>query len=1119
MTEIDRDNPAEQKPRILIVDDVSENLHTLMNILREDYALMAATSGEKALERTSRSPLPNLVLLDIKMPGLDGYEVLRRLKSNPVTADIPVIFLSALTEATDEAAGLKLGAADYITKPVNPDLLKLRVLTQLELQRYRRKPAIDQLRLQERPAILIVDDIPENIHELAEALKDEYRIMVANNGPKALELVHGATPPDLVLLDVLMPNMDGYDVCRRIKATPDGNRIPVIFVTVADATADKVRGFSIGAADYITKPFDIDEVRARIHTHLELNRLQRYFEQVVAQRTAALHEINRELEESREKYRILAQYSPNWEFWKDPDGRYIYVAPACTEITGYAPEAFMADKTLMSQIIHPEDQADWQEHRELTLRTQSHTLTRFRIVDRSGNQRWIEHLCRPVIDASGKFLGTRGSNRDITERVLAEQQLNLSAIVFENSAEGVIIVDAELRILSVNRAFIELTGYSEQEVVGCNLSQLRTGEKDKEFYRSIPATIGANGYWQGEIWQCRKDGTVFPTLTSISKACDHYGKITHYIAIFSDLSHLKSAEQQLHYLSHYDPLTTLPNRTLFHKLLEQALLKAEQYRTKLAVLSIKLYNFKVVNDSLGQRLGDQLLIEAAGRLKALLRNIDTLSRFGGHEFNILLDQIDSAQGTDLIVQRMIEALSRPFILRDQPIYIGANIGIALYPCDGRDMETLQRNADTALSQAKVQGRDAFRFFSPEMSLLAQQRLTLESDLRCALEQDELCVFYQPQVDLANGQLTGLEALVRWQHPSQGMIAPAVFIPLAEESGLIVELGERVLFDVCRQIKRWTEAALPVPRVAVNVSAIQLARGSLLDSIHRVLKETGIQPQQLELEITESIVMSDLDRVGKLLKEIRALGIRLSIDDFGTGYSSLSYLQQLNVDKLKIDISFIREMTSDSGKAAIVQAIIALGHSLELNVLAEGVEDAAQAKYLHSLGCDAMQGYLVSRPQSAEDMTQFLATYRALPTSMGRGSSRTLLVVDDEDKVLSAVKRALRNEKYHILTARNGEEALAQLTEHEVGVILTDNRMKGIELLGKARLIQPKGVHLVLSGYTAFSGPDEDFEPGENYRYLTRPWDESMLSEMLREAFRRYEKASGHEKSPCPKFVR
>ncbi len=959
------------KPRILIVDDVNENLHALMSILRDNYAIIAATNGEKALELAVRIPSPDLVLLDIKMPDMDGYEVLRRLKSNPATADIPVIFVTALSESTDEAKGLKLGAVDYISKPVNPDLLKLRILTQLELRRYRRKPMVSlsgQITMQDaRPTLLVVDDIPANVHELIEVLKDEYRVIVANNGPKALELVQGMAPPDLVLLDIVMPDMDGYEVCRRIKATALGNRIPVIFVSIVDSTVDKVRGFSIGAADYITKPFDIYEVRARIQAHLELSRLQRFFEQLVEQRTAAL-------EESREKYRILAEYSPNWEYWLGADGDYLYVSPACADISGYAPEDFMNNKDLMEDIIHADDLSLWLNHREAVNFSTQHVAAplNFRIIDRNGEEHWIEHICKPVIDAQGHFLGSRGTHRDITDRKKAQQQLMLAATVFENASEGILITDANNTILSINKAFVNLMGYSPEEVIGQSPRLFQSGRYSRHFYQEMWIAINNNGSWQGEIWNHSKDGTPHPCLLNISVVYGQSVDITHHVAVYTDLSHIKNTEQQLDYLVHHDPLTALPNRVLFQQLLEHALQKAKRSHTQFALLSLDLDHFKTVNDSLGQALGDELLIEATERLKGLLRGIDAVSRTSGDEFNVLLDQIDHPQSADLLAQRMIENLARPFVLNGQNVYIGVSIGIAFYPLDGLDVVTLQRNADTALNQAKTQGRGKLCFFSPEMTVLAQQRLHLEAELRRALVQDELVLYYQPQISLQTGHPDGLEALVRWQHPDRGMIPPGEFIPMAEESGLIVLLGEWVLRKACRQISEWSKQGLSLPLIAVNVSAVQLSRGDFFDTVQTILRETAVLPEFLELEITESSVMSDLTDAAKTLAKLQALGVRLSIDDFGTGYSSLSYLQELAVDKLKIDISFVRGMTSDEGKAAIVQAVIALGHGLGLEVIAEGVETQEQLEALRLLQCDMIQGYLVSKPLPPEQVVEFIS---------------------------------------------------------------------------------------------------------------------------------------------------
>ena len=837
------------RPRILIVDDVNENLHVLMNILRDGYAIIAANTGEKALELARRIPRPDLILLDIKMPGLDGYSVLAQLKADPDTADIPVIFVTALADAADEARGLAMGVADYISKPVNPDLLHLRVRIQLELQRHgRRPPRVDTSHSTERPAsLLMVDDVPENIHELLDALKDEYRIMVANSGPKALELALGATPPDLVLLDIVMPGMDGYEVCRQIKASAAGHGIPVIFVTVVDSAEQKVKGFGLGAADFITKPFDIDEVRARVRTHLELARLRQSLEQLVAQRTALLNQ-------SEEKYRILADYSPNWEYWIAPDASYLYVSPACEHESGYAPQDFFSDPDLMDKIIHPDDLAAWHQHGPAADGAGSKLLI-FRIRAKDGSERWIEHVSNTVRDKSGRSLGQRGSHRNISKRHEAEQRLDFY----------------------INR----------------------------------------------------------------------------------------------------DPLTGLPNRVLFREFLDRTLQRAQRDKSQFALLIVNLDNFRAINESLGHSQGDQLLIEASRRLCALLPNLDAIARISADEFNIILNQNAQAGSIDLVAQRMIDAMGSLFTLKDSSVYVGASIGIAMYPDDGNDAEALQSNAAAALYQAKLRGRGMLRFYSAEMMGRSKERLTLETALRQSVERGELRLFYQPQVDLGSGEIVGVEALVRWQHPERGLIPPGVFIPLAEESGYVVTLGEWVLRTACQQMKQWVSLGLPLRQVAVNVSAVQLSRGALVATVQDALRETGIAPGMLELEITESSVMLDREQSLKTVASLKAIGVLLSIDDFGTGYSSLAYLQQLAVDKLKIDIAFVRDMTTNVNNAAIVKAIIALGHSLGLEIIGEGVESLEQARQLHALRCNCMQGYLVSRPIPADAMTQFLLDFQPL----------------------------------------------------------------------------------------------------------------------------------------------
>ncbi len=543
MAETDLAEPGKDKPRILIVDDVSENLHALMSILREDYAILAATSGEKALALALRLPPPDLVLLDIKMPGMDGYEVLRRLKSNAATADIPVIFVTGLAETSDEAAGLKLGAADYITKPVNPDLLKLRVLTQLELRRYRKKPATDLMKREERSTLLIVDDIADNIHELAEALKDEYRIMVANSGPRALELVHSATPPDMVLLDVVMPGMDGYDVCRRIKATPDGNRIPVIFVSVVNTTVDKVRGFSIGAADYITKPFDIDEVRARVHTHLELSRMQHYFEQEVAQRTARL-------QADEEIFSRFMEFSPIYVFFKDKNIRSLRLSRNYEKMLG-KPMAELLGKNMdelfpseLAKSMVSDDMKVLKEGREIT-------------VEEELNGRLYSTIKFPII-INGEPRYLAGYTIDITERKRMEKELQENEARYRRITEGLTDYQYTVRIengrsvdTTQSPACVTVTGYTPEEfAANPHLWIHMVVPEDRELVtKHVQRILAGEDVPPLEHRIIRKNGEIRWISDTTILFREASGKLLSYDGVIKDITERKLAEAAIRQLN------------------------------------------------------------------------------------------------------------------------------------------------------------------------------------------------------------------------------------------------------------------------------------------------------------------------------------------------------------------------------------------------------------------------------------------------------------------------------------------------------------------------------------------------------------------------------------------
>jgi diguanylate cyclase (GGDEF)-like protein/PAS domain S-box-containing protein len=551
-----------------------------------------------------------------------------------------------------------------------------------------------------------------------------------------------------------------------------------------------------------------------------------------------------------------------------------------------------------------------------------------------------------------------------------EANVKLAAEVFEQGKEGIMITDISGRIMRVNRAFSEISGYSEAEALGQGASLLSSGRQGKEFYREMWEAIDATGHWQGEIWNRRKDGHVYPEWLAISRVLGTDGKPSHYVGIFSDITRHKEAEARIQRLAHFDALTGLPNRALLHDRARHALSMAQRSREQLAVLFLDLDHFKNINDTLGHRIGDELLVEVGNRMVAATRKEDTVSRQGGDEFVVILPGTD-ADGAAYVARKLIEMIAHSVKVEQYELVVTPSIGIAVYPSDGEDFETLSRSADTAMYRAKQDGRNTFRFFTPEMQEHSARSLRLEGGLRHALARGELQLFYQPQLSLVDGRVVGAEALLRWRNPDLGEVMPAEFISVAEDSGLILPIGEWVLRTAIQQMKAWMDAGLAPMIMAINLSAAQFRHAHLPELVTRALADEGLAPEFLELELTESVAMDDPLAAIAVMDELRACGVRMSIDDFGTGYSSLSYLKRFQVYKLKIDQSFVSDLSADPESKAIVRAVISLADSLGMRTIAEGVETEEQLNFLREQGCHEVQGYYYSRPLLPEDFTQFV----------------------------------------------------------------------------------------------------------------------------------------------------
>ena len=567
------------------------------------------------------------------------------------------------------------------------------------------------------------------------------------------------------------------------------------------------------------------------------------------------------------------------------------------------------------------------------------------------------------------WIGRRFARAHALQQPLKEnrERLRQAAAVFDCTREGVLVTDTQGLIVHVNRAFMEITGYQCEDVMGQRPSLFKSGRHSAHFYQQMFQALESTGEWSGEIWNRRKSGEVYPQWQTIRVIHDDQGQVSHYVAVFSDISAMKNSEHELAHLAHHDPLTDLPNRLLFTDRAEQALASAQVHKRGCALLLMDLDHFKIINDSLGHNVGDQLLKLVAERLSGLFGPGVTLARLGGDEFAVLAESCPQVVQAAALAQRMLNAMKDPFIFDGNQLFISASIGISLFPSDALSAEQLLRNADSALFKAKSAGREGYALYTEELTAHAQHRVEIAGELRRALDQHELRVYYQPVHDLHDSRLVGVEALVRWQHPERGLVPPGEFIPIAERTGLIADIDAWVMDQACRQMCQWLADGAPLSFIAINVSSRLFARRELYEQVAQVLHATGLDPAFLELEVTESAVMDDPEVALEQLHRLRELGLRLAIDDFGTGYSSLLRLKRLPVQKLKIDQGFVAGLPWDEDDAAIVRVVIALAKSMGMQVHAEGIEQVEQARFLLDQECDMGQGYWFGRPMPADEI--------------------------------------------------------------------------------------------------------------------------------------------------------
>ena len=686
------------------------------------------------------------------------------------------------------------------------------------------------------------------------------------------------------------------------------------------------------------------------------------------------------LRDSERRYRLLAESISDVIISSDSHLRLNYVSPSAKGFFGYSPE-WLLQNGMLGTITNPRQLEQllelWEELNEALGSNEKLQAIEKRISGqpllfdslRADDRKiTVEMRLSVMWDEQGRFEGILGIGRDITQQRRAERDLRMAATVFEHSTAAILVTDPAGYIVRINETFQRITGYAGSEVLDQFPNLLTADSQQAAQFTYIIAQLNQRGSWEGEIWLKRKGGEQFPAWVGITAVQDDDGDLVSYVCFFNDISERKASEQRIHRLAYYDALTLLPNRTLFQDRLYTALQHAERHAEWVVLMFLDLDRFKPINDSLGHAAGDRMLKDVALRLAACVGEDDTVARMGGDEFTLLLKAHDSREGAlnraIHVAEQILASLAQPFILQGREFFVTASIGIALAPQDGDELSLLMKNADTAMYHAKERGKNNFQFYQAEMNATALQRLELESDLRHAMEQGQFVLYYQPQLSGDGRRLTGVEALLRWNHPRRGLVAPSEFIPVLEELGLIVQVGDWVIAEACRQLKAWHDARVRLPKISVNLSARQFADGQLGLRIARMLADSGLPPACLELELTESILMRDIGETLQMLASLKQLGLCIAVDDFGTGYSSLNYLKQFPIDVLKIDRSFVDGLP-DEQDAQIARAIIAMAHSLNLAVIAEGVETQEQLDFLREHDCDEVQGYLFGKPMAAD----------------------------------------------------------------------------------------------------------------------------------------------------------